>query len=98
MARAAGGHGRLRTGDLAWGGVSLIPPPGMTAGRELSRRAIRSRLTAGSRAGADGPPRRHPATRALPARPGCEQEQGEENAADPHEKWQRRHWAGEQGE
>jgi hypothetical protein len=52
----------------------------------------------GSWTGAHCPLRRHLATRALPARPGSEQEQGDENAADPHEKWQRRHRAAEQGD
>jgi hypothetical protein len=100
MARATGtgGHCHLRARDVASGRISLTLSPGITAVRELFRRATRSRLAPGSRTGANCPLRRHPTTRALPAQSGSEQEQGDENAADPREKWQCRHWPSEEGD
>jgi len=97
-ATGTGSHCHLRARDLASGRVSLTLSPGITAIRQLFRRSTRSRLTPDPGAGANCPLRRHPTTRALPAQSGSEQEQGDENAADPREKWQCRHWPSQEGD
>jgi hypothetical protein len=49
MARTggSGGHGHLRRRNLAWGCVRFTLPPGITAGRELFRRASSNHLGPG---------------------------------------------------